>query len=237
MTKKANLLRLASKVNRSANEWNNFYSRSNPWHYLGNFNERIRNKIIIDFVRWSKRKTMLDMACGEGTLTSALSPYFESVDAFDISSKAIEFAKNNNPAENINYFQLDLEAFDKNSRAYDFIICAEAFYYLQPQLIIKTLHKIKHILNSGGYFILTTRIVNEGAPSDPYYGFEDILEILREFFTVVTIVPVWRPSIFFYKAVKRTCNTFSPWLDNIYKGWLTSMNPKKAGMCAYLCIK
>ena len=237
---KANLLRLKlPEVNKKrVDEWEKLYSSKDPWHYLGKFNERIRNKIIIDLVRWSKCKKALDIACGEGTLTYAISPYIEHIDAFDISSNAIEYAKQDNAAANINYFQLDLKDFSGDMGIYDFILCTEVLYYLQPDEIAILLDKIKKSLGNNSYFVLTTRVVIEDAqPSESYFKFEDVIEILQQYFTIIAVVPVYRPEIFSYKAVKRTFSLFSPLLDNIYKGWLTSMNPKRAAMCAYVCIR
>jgi len=226
---KENFLSLKSNLTQTAEGWEKFYSKPNPWGYVGDFNDRIRNQIIINLVRWSKRKKALDIACGEGSLTKALSPYVKSIKAFDISSRAIESAKKNYAAENIEYFQQDMKEFSSKMGTFDLITCAEVIYYLKPQEIEKVLAEVQKSLAEGGYFVLTTR-------TDYWFGFDEFVELLQQYFTIVTIVPVWRPDNLFYKAVKRAFSIFSPFLDRVYRSWLLSIDPRKPGMCAYVCM-
>jgi SAM-dependent methyltransferase len=122
-----------------------------------------------------------------------------------------------------------MKEFSSEMGTFDFILCAEVIYYLNPQEIDRLLIEVGKSLAPGGYFILTTR-------TDYWFGFDDFVDMLQERFKVITIVPVWRPDTIFYKAVKRTFSVFSPVLDRVYKGWLLTIDPKKPGMCAYVCI-
>lgn len=223
------LLSLDEPNKKTVEHWEKWYAINNPWKYVGKFDDRIRNQIIINLIRWSKLDKGIDMACGEGSLTKSLSPYIRSIKAFDISARAIESAKNNYAADNIEYFQLDMHDFSREIGHFDFILCAEVIYYLDSQEIERVLNEIGESLTKEGYFILTTRI-------SYWFGFDDLLGMLNKRFKVITIVPVWRPYTLFFKFVKLIFSIFSPALDNVYRSFLMSMDPKKSGMCAYLCI-
>ena len=212
-----------------ADDWEKFYSNSDPWQFIGGFNERIRNQIIVSLIRWGKVNSALDIACGEGSLTRAISPFVQSMKAFDISSKAIKSAKEKFSADNIEYFQYDMKDFSHSMGNFDLILCAEVIYYLKPPEIDHVLTEIGLSLNKGGYFILTTR-------TDYWFGFQDFVELLQERFRIITIVPVWRPETAFYRGLKRIFSLLSPWSDRAYRSWLMSLGPHKAGMCAYVCI-
>jgi SAM-dependent methyltransferase len=209
--------------------WERWYKKENPGGYVGKYNDRIRNQILINLIRWSKLEKGLDMACGEGSVTRALAPYIKSIKAFDISARAIESAKKNYAAGNIEYFQKDIKDFSSEIGNFDFILCAEVLYHLEPREIEKVFAEVKKSLAKGGYFILTTR-------TDFWFGFNDFMGILQEYFTVITIVPVWRPDKIYYKAIKRLFSIFSPVLDRIYRSWILGIDCTKPGMCAYVCI-
>lgn len=225
-----NFSSLKSNLTQTKEGWEKFYKKDNPWGYVDNFNDRIRNQIILNLVRWNKWEKGLDIACGEGSVTKALSPHIKEIKAFDISERAIESAKRTHAAENIEYFQKDIKDFSaKELNGFDFILCAEVIYYLEPDDIKKFLEEVKKSLTVNGQFILTTR-------TDYWFGFDDFISMLQEYFTITTIVPVWRPDKFFYRATKRLFSIFSPALDRIYKSWIITSDPKLPGMRAYVCI-
>lgn len=224
-------LSLKPKIDRhSAEAWEKWYQKENPGGYVGTFNDRIRNQILINLVRWSKRERGLDLACGEGSLTQALSPFIKSIKAFDISAGAIASAKKNYPAPNVEYFQQDMRDFSSNIGTFDFILCAEAIYHLEPSEIENVLIEIEKSLEQGGYFILTTR-------TDFWFGLNEFIEVFQKYFTIITIIPVWRPESAFYRAIKRLFSFFSPALDRVYRSWILGIDPTKPGMCAYVAIK
>ena len=209
--------------------WEQWYSIDNPSKYVGRYNDKIRNQILINLVRWSKRERGLDMACGEGSLTHALAPHVKSMKAFDISANAIQSARRKYPAANVDYFQMDMKDFSSEVGSFDFIMCAEVIYHLQPHEIDKVLAEVKKSLESGGYFILTTR-------TDRWFGFNDFMNMLEKHFTIITIVPVWRPDKIYYKAIKRLFSIFSPFFDRVYRSWILGISPNAAGdvcLCVY----
>src|SRR6478736_9490863 len=122
----SNFLSLKQNLGKTAEGWEEWYVKENPWGApVGDFNDRIRRQIITNLIRWSKKEKALDMACGEGSLTNTLSLYVKSVKAFDISSRAVEHARKRHPAENIEYFQLDIKDFSSKMGTFDLIMCAE----------------------------------------------------------------------------------------------------------------
>lgn len=215
----------------TTDDWEEVYNKKDPWKYLRSYNERIRNQILIDLVKWSARTRGLDIACGEGTLTKSLSPFIKSIEACDISERALEIARQSNSAENISYSQFDLKNLGKIQNTYDFILCAEIITFLSPVQIDEFFKNVSNKLEPGGIFILTTR-----SDEFSFFTFDVFLAYLQSKFTVVNVVPVWRPEKAKHRFAKRLFSIFEPWANNIYKAWLTSMHPKNCGMNAYVCI-
>jgi len=213
----------------SKNEWDNLYRKSDPFNYLHDFNEKIREDIILDYLKWSKHKNVLDVGCGEGTLTKKISLYSEAIDAFDISANAIDFAKTMSDSQNIHYFDLDAADYIASDKKYDLILCSEMIYYLSNQQIIRLFEELRESIRSNGYFILTAR-------SSDYFSIEEIIELLSDHFKVINISPIWRPNKFKHKLVKRICSMFSPSLDRAYKAWLKGLDPKNAFMSCFICL-
>lgn len=91
----------------------------------------------------------LDLGCGEGWNTWRVAQLCQSVMALDISSRAIDRARQIHDLSNVNFQCLDIVT-DALPDVYDYIHCSDMLYYLSlPQLPV-AIHKIVAACTSGG---------------------------------------------------------------------------------------
>ena len=98
--------------------YKNYIKKSNDFTY-------IFDKTYLKEFENLKNKNILDIGCGEGRFAFTCSKKGAKVDAIDVSSKLIDFAKEYNYSKNINYYNLDFGNVDINkfkSKKYDFIV-------------------------------------------------------------------------------------------------------------------
>lgn len=99
---------------------------------------------------------VLDVGCGPGKHCQYLSPLVNSVIGFDISPGMIEFARRENSAPNIQYFEDDAQTFGDHhcdwSEKFNKIICFAVLHWCKNDE--RTLKNIYHCLKPGGTFIL-----------------------------------------------------------------------------------
>ena len=104
----------------------------------------------------------MDFGCGSGAITNKLSKVVKFVDAIDISSGMLEFAKKEaekNSIGNINYLQTSI--FDQRFKdeAFDVILAFNVLHYIDdmPRLIERT----NTLLKPNGVFISSTACLKE----------------------------------------------------------------------------
>ena len=106
------------------------------------------------FLKAGPDNTLLDLACGNGMLTSQLAPHFRRVTAIDFSVPLIESARRQFHRENIDYRvgdALDLEGLPDT---YDRILIHFAFQYFSPVQAEHLFAGFERLLKSGGIVLL-----------------------------------------------------------------------------------
>jgi len=110
-------------------------------------------KIMKDFAAGKKSPRLLDVGCGIGRITKYIYQNFNaSIDAIDISEKAIELAKEDK--KSINFIHTDAMDFDGFGYLYDFIVLNNIYEHVENP--VGLLKKIKKILKPEGVIILST---------------------------------------------------------------------------------
>jgi predicted TPR repeat methyltransferase len=109
-----------SKENPNKNDFEELYQNKNPWNFDGTLNDLIRLKILNNIFQDTYFQRGLDVACGEGFLTTRIN-FVENKFGVDISEKAIHRAK-------MSYKNVTFESGDafKNyttDSKFDFISC------------------------------------------------------------------------------------------------------------------
>src|SRR3990170_2515602 len=78
---------------RTKEEWEKWYVQSNPWGTIGSDKDIVRTDLLLDRLRYARFVNILDLGCGEGQQTNALSKIAENTIGIDIAGNAIERAR------------------------------------------------------------------------------------------------------------------------------------------------
>lgn len=99
-------------------------------------------------------KTILDLGCGIGNFTK----YFvdsgaKKVVGIDISKRALEYAKENNNSENIEYLNFDIKNLSNLDQKFDLVFSDIVFNYIEDYN--KLMHDICNLLKDNGVVIFS----------------------------------------------------------------------------------
>lgn len=163
-----------NKFNALAQMW---WDPKGPMAMLHTINP-LRSNFIIQNASIAGCK-VLDVGCGAGLLTEALSKAGASLTGIDLTEKTLAVAKQHAMSEklDINYFNEDIEEFaEKNSAAFDTITCLEVLEHVpDPQRVIQACVKL---LRPGGHLFISTINRTLKARLFAIIGAEYILKIL-----------------------------------------------------------
>lgn len=85
---------------------------------------------------------VLDIGCGNGIISINLGAAGFNVTGVDVSEKAIEVAKSQNPFENVTFQVLPAEELVNFTRKFDVIVCSEVLEHLEdPASLVKEISK------------------------------------------------------------------------------------------------
>jgi 2-polyprenyl-3-methyl-5-hydroxy-6-metoxy-1,4-benzoquinol methylase len=121
------------------------------------------SKIIESSKKFLKKSNcVLDFGCGSGAITNKLSKVAKSIDAIDISSGMLEFAKKQaekDSVANINYIQASIFDGRFKDEKYDVILAFNVLHYIEdmPRLI----ERINTLLKPNGVFVSSTACLKE----------------------------------------------------------------------------
>jgi len=137
-----------------------------------------------------KDNYLLDFGCGSGAITNKLAKLTKAIDAIDISSGMLEFAKKQaevNSIGNINYMQTTIfdERFKENT--FDVILAFNVLHYISD--LPSHMERINALLKPNGIFISSTACMNEK---------RSLIRYLMLLLTKIGIVPKMK----FYKKVE-----------------------------------
>ena len=99
-------------------------------------------------------KTLLDLACGNGMLTSRLAGHFKRITAVDFSVPLIESARRQFHRENIDYIVADALELERLPHPYDCILIHFAFQYFSPSQATRLFASFDRILKPRGVVLL-----------------------------------------------------------------------------------
>jgi SAM-dependent methyltransferase len=172
---------------RTKEEWETWYVQSNPWGTIGSDKDIVRTDLLLDRLRYARFVNILDLGCGEGQQTNALSKLAENTIGIDIAGNAIERAQSQFP--HIRFQQGELLDVIKDTQIaqtpFDFISLSEVLYYFQTD-------EERHAALSGlarigapaclYYFSV---IVTGASKYRRYFTHDEFVEMLSEHFQVI----------------------------------------------------
>ncbi len=143
---------------QSKSELDEWYKSPDPWAYANDGEDSKRKQILLTEIPDLPYKTVLDIGCGNGFITTDLPG--ENIKGVDLSDKAVEFANTNNTKSNISYEAANIFDLVNWDRKFDLIVITGVLY---PQYIgasSKLIYLIiDKLLNENG--ILVSVHINE----------------------------------------------------------------------------
>lgn len=115
-------------------------------------NKTIR-QLLFELVGDYKDKTILDLGCGIGVFSKDFSLLAKNVVGIDISEKCIEYAKNNNMSDNIDYIAMDINNLNMIKEKFDIVFSDMVFNYIEDY--DKLLLNIYELLNNNGVVVFS----------------------------------------------------------------------------------
>ena len=145
------------------------YQTPDPWGVrLKSFSNERRRRVIQLLAPLFKDKNVLEVGCGEGSLTPQIASYCRAVVGIDISKNAI----NRTPKiENASFLAASMTDFDYSN--FDLVTMLECLYYLSEADQHRVLSKIKTPL------IISAPIIGENEHRR-YYTRETLIRLLSE---------------------------------------------------------
>lgn len=137
-------------------------SKKAPWNHNYAYNRWISKKI-------GKRKKILDVGCGDGTLALYLRTADNDILGIDISDSSIQKANKKNPYCNVSFIRTSFEEFQANNERFDAIVFVASIHHMD---MVNAVDKAKKLLAKNGVMI----IVGLGKPSSLL---EWIVELIR----------------------------------------------------------
>jgi 2-polyprenyl-3-methyl-5-hydroxy-6-metoxy-1,4-benzoquinol methylase len=148
---------------------------------------------ILTILQASPDKTLLDLACGNGLVTSRLASHFQNVTAVDFSRVLIETAKAHFQRDNIDYVLGDARQLAVDGK-FDCILISAAIQHFTHAEAALLLERLKASLRNGGRLM-----IGDVPDRDRIWSFyRGVRGRLRYAFDLIRRKPVigswWRPS-------------------------------------------
>lgn len=129
------------------------------------------------------RGTAIDIGCGNGRYTNALSKYFDNTIGIDLSKARVEDNIRENSNDSINYLHADFMAMDSDKLGtFDFVFVTDLFTYTNEAEIEAALRCLLKLLNKNGVLFIresTMMIGHEDYKSRKYVAYYRNVDFYR----------------------------------------------------------
>lgn len=136
--------------------WNSFYEDRNkkiPF-FIDAPDENLVNYIENGMIKPGR---VLELGCGPGRNAIYLAELGFKVDAVDLSSEGLQWAREraNDKGVHVNFIQGNIFKLDIPHDEYDLIYDSGCFHHVPPHRRVSYLHLLNNCLKSGGHFAIT----------------------------------------------------------------------------------
>lgn len=107
---------------------------------------------VINLLQVVNKRKVIDLACGSGNYTIALSKLGLSMSGVDISEEMINKAKQKN--DTINWFHADIENLPFDNNNFSGAICTLAIHHFRD--LLRIFKEVNRVLQSGSRFVIFT---------------------------------------------------------------------------------
>jgi ubiquinone/menaquinone biosynthesis C-methylase UbiE len=230
---------MIKRVNPSAEDFDNFYSKEDPWEIEGSIPNLARVEILNNKFKNCHFQNGLDIGCGEGNLTNSMK-FVNKFDAIDISKVALSRAKKKYPK--INFQELDIRNLSNiPNNKYDFVSCYETLYYVsedneRERVLIDVKNKGKD--NCVYSFSVVTTGENIYRR---YFSYNESVNLFKKHFQIIDCFPIQIPqtNLSLTKKVFRKIKNILKIKETIelYKKKLNKCKLEDAYQCTFILIK
>jgi SAM-dependent methyltransferase len=166
-----------SKENPTKQEFEKFYEKNNPWNADGSFSDLVRQNILQKVFDSKIFERGLDVACGEGYVTSRLS-FVKVKFGVDISEKAISRASE--AYKDVRFSSGDAFKHRVVDGEFDFVSCFEALYYPTSEDERKNaLHNLLNFGADGATYAYSVVTIGENKHRK-YFTKKEFTEMLKD---------------------------------------------------------
>ena len=99
-------------------------------------------------------KTLLDLGCGNGLITSRLAPHFRSITAIDFSRPLIEVAQTQFASSNVTYLFGDATDLNGLDGPYDCVLISAALQFFNRTQVARMFRQLGEVLGEDGRIVL-----------------------------------------------------------------------------------
>lgn len=176
---------------RSQQEWEKWYAEPNPWGTDGSDKDLVRIDVLFERLKYARFANVLDVGCGEGRLTNALSTVAHKSYGIDIAANALERARTRYP--HIDFRQGDLldvvKRPDIAAIPFDFIAASEVLYYLQTDDERHAALVGLAELGAPSCLYYFSVIVTGSSKYRRYFTHDEFVRLVSEHFTIIDAFP------------------------------------------------
>jgi ubiquinone/menaquinone biosynthesis C-methylase UbiE len=108
---------------------------------------------LLDLLEPAADKRLLDLACGNGLITSRLAPHFHDVTALDFSEPLIETAKRHFAPDNVTYVLGDAGELDAINGPYDCALVSAALQFFDAKEARRLLRRLISVVAANGRIV------------------------------------------------------------------------------------
>jgi SAM-dependent methyltransferase len=177
---------------RSREDWDRWYEQADPWRYAGSDQDRMRARAILGRISRRHFELALDLGCGEGALTHALSSVAGRMVGYDISDNALMRARQRYPE--IEFRQGDIvdvvNRDEVTTAPFDLIVVTEVLYYLQSDRERREVIACLARLGTDSCLFHFSVMVTGSRPTGRYFTHDEFLRMLSTHFRVLEHFPL-----------------------------------------------